>query len=441
MVSGRDRVHMRAGGKHLRTSERIAGALHDEGRHTGTEQLVPAVDVLARRLPWERQRHHRIRTHIGRSAAGHASPTAPPSGDEYGGCVGLAQLVDHDPEHRVKCLRRRRRATTGDSIGLLNSSDSPAGLHHRVRHRDEIRCVDAAAGSVPKHQQPRSVARFRDTGHAVLAADISRDPAQRWVPSLSMLAYDPLGGAPAVTAAPGAVSSPAYQRFYAEVTTAQLRQWLPAESWLMLDLSGGQARFAEVAAAAGHQVMHVVEPTAERPAALQGVTLVEADPTDLGWATDDSFDAVLAEGRALSHCLATEHALDDVARVLRPGGRLLLCVDSLLAGMARLADQQLWAELADVPLADVVLVPGEGGTITRCFWPEELRSMLVDSGFEVEWVRPRTVLSADAVERALKADPSQLSRLVHAETVLAQEREGDAHGVHLVASARLPVAG
>jgi SAM-dependent methyltransferase len=252
-----------------------------------------------------------------------------------------------------------------------------------------------------------------------------------------MLAYDPLGSLPAPTAA-GPVGSPAYQRFYAEVAAAQLRDWLPGDTCRLLDLSGGGGLFGLVAAEAGHQVVHVVEPGSAVPGPFGGMSLVQADPTELSWVAAAQFDAVLAEGRALSHCLATESAMDDVARVLRPGGRLLLCVDSLLAGMARLADQQRWAELADVPLADVVLVPGPDGSITRCFWPEELRSVLTDAGLEVEWVRPRTVLSADAVERTLAADPGQLGRLVRAETTLAREREGDAHGVHLVASARRP---
>jgi SAM-dependent methyltransferase len=252
-----------------------------------------------------------------------------------------------------------------------------------------------------------------------------------------MLAYDPLGAFPPVAAA-GPTGSPAYQRFYAEVAAAQLREWLPAESCRLLDLSGGGGRFALVAAEAGHDVLHVVEDGAEQPSPHEGIRQVHADPLSLGWLDGSAFDAVLAEGRALSRCLATEDALEDVARVLRPGGRLLLCVDSLLAGMARLADQERWAELADVPLADVVLVPGLDGTITRCFWPEEVRGMLAGAGFEVEWVRPRTVLSADAVDRALSAEPGQLDRLVRAETTLAREREGDAHGVHLVASARRP---
>ena len=252
---------------------------------------------------------------------------------------------------------------------------------------------------------------------------------------LVMLAYDSLGAVVAPTVA-GPVGSPAYQRFYAEVAAAQLGEWLPTDPSRLLDLSGGAGRFGLVAARAGHQVLHVVEPGTPAPEPRVGFSLVEADPMGLGWLADVAFDAVLAEGRTVSRCLATEQALDDVARVLRPGGRLLLCVDSLLAGMARLADQGRWAELADVPLADVVLVPGLDGSITRCFWPDELRSVLDDAGFDVEWVRPRTVLSPEAVERAVSADPAQLERLVQAEITLAHDREGDAHGVHLVASAR-----
>jgi hypothetical protein len=53
--------------------------------------------------------------------------------------------------------------------------------------------------------------------------------------------------------------------------------------------------------------------------------------------------------------------------VLRPGGRLLLAVDSLAVGLARLAEQGRWAQLADVPSADGVLVPDDDGSLTRCF--------------------------------------------------------------------------
>ena len=148
---------------------------------------------------------------------------------------------------------------------------------------------------------------------------------------------------------------------------------------------------------------------------------------------------MLAESSVLSTCLAAELTAEQLARVLRPGGRLLLAVDSLGLGLARLADQGRWAELADVPAADVVLVPDEDGSITRCFWPEELAALLTDAGLDVDWVRPRSVLSPATVERALEqGGRTALRTLVETEVALAEERQGEAIGLHLLASARRP---
>jgi hypothetical protein len=48
----------------------------------------------------------------------------------------------------------------------------------------------------------------------------------------------------------------------------------------------------------------------------------------------------------MSSCLAAEDTVARIGRALRPGGRLMMCVDSLVLGLARLAAQQRWAELA-----------------------------------------------------------------------------------------------
>jgi hypothetical protein len=233
-----------------------------------------------------------------------------------------------------------------------------------------------------------------------------------------------------------------YWRFYEEVAAAQLAAWAPTAPSRVLDLSGGRERFAAQLVAAGHEVVHVCETPSRVPvgAGAPGRLLpVVADARSLGWLADQSVDAVLAESRALSTCLATEVTAADLLRVLRPGGRLLLVVDSLNTGLARLAEQGRWAELADVPAADVVLVPGAGGVITRVFWPVELAGLLTAVGLEVEWVRSRTLLTPATVERALAQGGSgALGRLVETELQLAVEREGEAGGLHLVASARRP---
>lgn len=243
--------------------------------------------------------------------------------------------------------------------------------------------------------------------------------------------------ASAAAPSPSPAPDSSYWQFYEEVAAAQVAAWLPTEPVRVLDVSGGRTRFAEQLVSAGHDVVHVNgRATGLGPGRLLPV---EADARSLSWLRDASVDAVLAESRALSMCLAAEVTVEELLRVLRPGGRLLLVVESLLLGLARLADQGRWAELADVPAADVVLVPREDGTITRCFWAEELTGLLTGAGFEVDWVRSRSVLSPSTVERALlQGGDDALKALVTSELALAQEREGESTGIHLVASARRP---
>lgn len=233
-----------------------------------------------------------------------------------------------------------------------------------------------------------------------------------------------------------------YWRFYERVALEQLIAWAPATPSRVLDVSG-VAAYAEVLVGAGHEVLHVLPPDGpvgpkdvSGPGSLQ---VVRADARSLHWLADEAFDAVLGEGRVLSMCIAAEVTAADLCRVLRPGGRLLLVVESLVLGLARLADAGRWAELADVPAADVVLVPAEDGSVTRCFWPEELHLLLDGVGLDVEWVRPRSVLSVAAVERAMASGGHEaLETLVGTELALAAGREGESTGLHLVASARRP---
>jgi hypothetical protein len=242
--------------------------------------------------------------------------------------------------------------------------------------------------------------------------------------------------------------SSAYEKFLASVVGQQLRAWLPAERCRVLDIScanpaRGAASASATIARAGHDVVRVLSPdTLNGPPGTRvprspAVSHVVGDTRSLDWFRSGRLDAVVAEGSAMSACLATETTVEQAARLLHPGGRLLLSVDSLLYGLARLAEQHRWPELADASAGDVVLVQDQPDSYTRCFGPEELHELVDSAGFDVDWVRPRTVIPPDVVDHAVRNDPSVLADLVARELTLAAERQGESLGMYLTLSATL----
>ena len=227
-----------------------------------------------------------------------------------------------------------------------------------------------------------------------------------------------------------------YLRFHAAVTLAQLTNWLPGGNRFLIDISGPGARTAEVAAGAGHSVLRVIDSGRSVPPPVTvcetngRLSIVTSDGTSLAFLPDGCADGVIAEERTLSLRLAAEELVAEIARVLRPGGRVLACVDSLTFGMAMLAKQHRWPYLVDVPRADVVLIPWPDGTITRCYGAEQLRELFTGSGLEVSWVRPRTVLPPRTVSYLLARDPSRFGELVNAEL---RARSDDSVGTQLIA--------
>ncbi|MEV0144062.1 MULTISPECIES: methyltransferase domain-containing protein [unclassified Nonomuraea] len=245
-----------------------------------------------------------------------------------------------------------------------------------------------------------------------------------------------------------------YWTFYRAVVAEQLSRWLPAEPSVVLDLSGGRGRWSGQLSRAGHRVVEVLDfrRVADAQSRLRPVDgppwLREADSPghdggevrqvradDLSFLPDASVDAVVAEERAMSIELMAESAMSDVTRVLKPGGRALVCVDSLVLGMAILAEQGQWQHLRQT--GEVMLVPWPDGSITRCFSGSQLRELLMGAGLEVEWVRPRTVLSPSTVDHVLGSGTRAMNWLVRTELETHFD-DDDTVGIHLVASARKP---
>src|SRR5262249_1366935 len=193
---------------------------------------------------------------------------------------------------------------------------------------------------------------------------------------------------------------------------------------LLVDISGPAAGGPAQAAAAGHAVVRVVpvhpgtsgtRGTGRRPPPLGRVAPVVAESGSLAFLADGCADGVIAEDGALSRQLMAEDLAAEITRVLRPGGTVFATVDSLVLGMAILAEQHHWAHLTDLPHAEVVLIPWPDGTITRCFGAAQLYDLLTEAGLQVTSIRPRTVLSPSTVDHVLRRQPGAMARLVHAE--------------------------
>jgi hypothetical protein len=266
--------------------------------------------------------------------------------------------------------------------------------------------------------------------------------------------------AAAASNAPDTDPLPSYLLFRQAVVRAQLASWLPRGHHTIVDVSGPLGPGAEIAAQAGHRVLRItdgssgpvapgaVAPGAALPgaalagaalpgAALAGAALAGAalpgaalppgavspgvvagliaDPSRLSFLRDGCADAVIAEDRVLSVQLAAETMVAEIARVLRPGGKVLASVDSLVLGMSVLAGQNHWAHLVDLPHAEVVLVPWPDGTITRCYGPDQARELFTGAGLTVRSIRPRTMLCEPVVAHVLQRAPRSLPRLVSAE--------------------------
>jgi hypothetical protein len=258
---------------------------------------------------------------------------------------------------------------------------------------------------------------------------------------------------PLAALAPGSLAG--YWRFQRAVARAQLVAWLPAASRLLVDISGPYASASAQAADRGHTVIRVLaaaptaaaapEPHRARPPGARrgAIVPVMADLASLAFLADGCADGVIAEDGALSRQLMTEDLAVEIARVLRPGGQLLACVDSLVLGMAMLAEQRRWAHLTDLVHAEVVLIPWPDGTITRCFGVSQLTELLTEAGLEISWVRPRTVLSPSMADHVLRRDPSAITRLVRAELAACQDGAdglipAESFGISLLAAARKP---
>ena len=146
----------------------------------------------------------------------------------------------------------------------------------------------------------------------------------------------------------------------------------------LLDVGCAGGELAALLAARGWRVQGAeAEPVLLEAARARGVDAraVDLDRTPLPW-PDGAFDAVVA-AEVIEHVVDTDHLLAEIARVLRPGGALIVTTPNLAS-----LENRLRLLLGRYPMWMDVGVEGAGHL--RYYTPRVLRHQLARHGLTVE---------------------------------------------------------
>lgn len=155
--------------------------------------------------------------------------------------------------------------------------------------------------------------------------------------------------------------------------------------WQILDAGGGGGLFAAELVRLGHDVCIVdisagMLRQASQYLATEGlrdrIQLVKADVCDLSMLKERRFDLVLAVGDVLSYCDNAEKALAEFARLTRPGGMLLVEVESRYGEIRSGRRGRTLEELYGTFFRGHASPPDEPDVRIRLFDPAEIRLTL-----------------------------------------------------------------
>jgi SAM-dependent methyltransferase len=175
---------------------------------------------------------------------------------------------------------------------------------------------------------------------------------------------------------------------------------------------------------------------------------VELDIVDLSRFEDASFDVVVCYGGALSYVFdRAGQALDEMHRVLRPGGTLLVSVMSLVGATRRLLRSVLEVTREHgTAIADEVIRTGDlveqafGAHRCHMYRWSELEALVLGHGYELVAASASNFLSVgnEASLSDLPRDTARWEALLRWEMDLCREPGARDGGTHIIAAARRP---
>ncbi len=167
-------------------------------------------------------------------------------------------------------------------------------------------------------------------------------------------------------------------------------------------------------------------------------TVQEADAVDLSVFPSEHFSLVTAMGDVVSICSDAARCLNEIHRVLSPGGIAVFTVDNHLAAIDHFIQSGNLAELG------AFIKTGRTQWLTkntaeqfalRMFTPAEIDSLVKKSGLEIISRIGKTVIPARQ-NRKLFEEPGAIETLVDLETLLQKDPAAAARASHLQIAAR-----
>ena len=239
-----------------------------------------------------------------------------------------------------------------------------------------------------------------------------------------------------------------YKKVYDEITWRLTEPFLP-ETGVVLDAGGGTGRWAIPIAKRGLRVvvydiskemLEVALKKAEEEDLSHLISTMEGDVRKVRF-PDSTFDFVLAEGDPISYCGNPEKAVQELARVLKPGSYISAGVDSVYS----IAFSMLNMESKPIDkigsfLRDKKVYIENLGFYTWAFTPRGLQELFTKCGLEVVRIAGKPVLFLGKPETGyIFEDSKKVRKLIEIELELCQEPTLLGLGGHLHIVARKPV--
>ncbi|MBN1954548.1 MAG: class I SAM-dependent methyltransferase [Anaerolineae bacterium] len=227
---------------------------------------------------------------------------------------------------------------------------------------------------------------------------------------------------------------PFFTKIYDPLTWDNIQRFLPPPGRRILDAGGGTGRWAIQLARMGYQVtltdispgmLKVARSKLDAKGLLDRVVIEQMDIRNMRDLPADHFDLSMAQGSPLSYCDDPGRAMAELTRVTRPGGYIIVSVDSRMSAV-RAMEQENWEQ------AEEILATGNIEDDPFLLFPvhsfsiEELEELFLDNDLQIVRVLGKPVffqqLNSQAQQRILQNEKA-LERLLDLERQYASRRE------------------